>query len=352
MDEVPHVVQTGSPPELSVAVSVEQVSKDYPSRLFSAGKPGALRDISFTVGEGETIGLLGPNGAGKTTLIKIIATLLYPTSGRVMLYGRNVRQDGLWSRRQMGFVTCDERSFYWRLTARQNLEFFADLYGIPRTTARRRIGELLEMLGLTEFADHLFLGFSAGMKQKLSIARGLLSDPRLVLLDEPTRSLDPLSASTIRKWLKAHHRQQPQQTNILATNLLNEAEQLCDRVLIINRGRIIAAGRIAEIRARWMRSAYSVYRVDFSGQLAPGAVSPAPASGLLDVQLASPNGASGALTLHVRTGSAGLSVALDTLLRTGCRIVNCEAEEVPFDDVFCSLVAAEPDLTQSPGVSA
>ena len=147
----------------------------------------ALERVSFAIEEGETVALLGPNGAGKTTLLKIIATLLYVSSGRVLIHGHDVTGDPLRARRLIGLVTSDERSFYWRLTGRQNLAFFAALYRLPARTLADRVADLLDVTGLTEAADRSFHTYSSGMKQRLAIARGFLADPRIVMYDEPTR---------------------------------------------------------------------------------------------------------------------------------------------------------------------
>src|SRR5713101_7465627 len=220
------------------ALLVEHVSKSYvPWSLsrFLVSRPSkgnALTDVSFTLKHGETVGLLGPNGAGKTTLLKIIATLLAPTSGRILIQGEDPAADVMRVRRSMGLVTCDERSFYWRLNGRQNLAFFATLYGVPARQASERVEMLLEATGLKEAAGRPFHSYSSGMKQKLAIARGLLANPGIILYDEPTRSLDPLSTQNIRNWLAKHRDTLPLTAHLIATNQLAEAEQLCDRVLI------------------------------------------------------------------------------------------------------------------------
>jgi ABC-2 type transport system ATP-binding protein len=341
------------------AVVVEHVSKEYLRRRLlrrrTAGEMGgtqALRDVSLRVEPGEMIGLLGPNGAGKTTLLKIVATLLYPTSGRVSIYGHDVLENQVHTRGMMGLVTCDERSFYWRLTGRQNLAFFAALYRLSHRQFQERSAELLEALGLSEAADRLYHEYSAGMKQKLAIARGLLGRPRLVLYDEPTRSLDPLSTQNIRRWIADRRRLDPQQTHLIATNQLDEAEQLCDRVVIINRGAIIAQGTIGEIRSRWHRGEYEIHRITCRGPLADGVLQPDPAAGLLAVEREPAEDELVRLRVRIRKGSEALSHLLRAILASPASIVSCQVEEVPFDEVFCSLVlgnrAAEPQEEPQP----
>jgi ABC-2 type transport system ATP-binding protein len=239
------------------ALNVEHVSKTYtPLGFFGLDRSSAKRravkaldDVSFSIRAGDMFGLLGPNGAGKTTLLKIMTTLVHPSSGRVSLLGRDIREKPRWTRRMIGLVTCDERSFYWRLTGRHNLKFFAALYGVPDREADARMEELFDTLELTSAADRPYHSYSSGMKQKLAIARGFISDPMVLFYDEPTRSLDPVSAQRIRNWIAERRKKFPHQTHIIATNHLYEAEQLCDGVAIFAHGRLLAQGSIREICA-------------------------------------------------------------------------------------------------------
>lgn len=339
----PRPVETGAEP--GVALAIESVTKVYTRRGWFSRRPvtltESLRGVSFQVREGETIGLLGPNGAGKTTLLKTIATLIYPTGGRISLFGRDVSKHQNWARRQFGLVTCDERSFYWRLTGRQNLSFFACLYGLGGRQAHDRIEELLRILGLDSAADRPYLGYSSGMKQKMAIARGLLTNPRVALYDEPTRSLDPLSAHNIRTWIADNHQRWRRQARILATNQLREAELLCDRILILNKGAVIAEGTVSEIRRRWDRRDYTLHKIVIA---AAGRSLQIPAdeqSGLLSVDEEPGEEGTRVFRVSVRRNSAGLSRVLSLLLESGMNVLRCEQEQVPFDDVFCSLVMSE-----------
>ena len=330
----------------AIAVWVENVSKLYPRRRWlglrasAAEARHALRDVSFQVGEGEMVGLLGPNGAGKTTLLKSIATLLAVSSGRVLVHGRDVDADPIAARRGIGLVTCDERSFYWRLTGRQNLRFFAALYGVPRERADGRIGGLFEMLGLAHASDMPYHSYSTGMRQKMAIARGLLAEPRLILYDEPTRSLDPLSAQGIREWIIANRAASPATTHVIATNQLHEAEQLCDRVLILNRGEIIADGNIASIREQFHTGRRVEHRITYTG--AEGlSIHPSAHLGLFEVHRGQAE--SEAATLRITTGetSEALSAVLSQILGRGGTVIRCETGQLPFDEVFCSLVLSD-----------
>src|SRR5215813_6291201 len=210
----------------------------------------ALDGVTLRVPSGVLFGFLGPNGAGKTTLIKILTTLVLPTSGDARVAGLDVSRDSGKVKQKIGVVMNEERSFYWRLTGRQNLRFFADLHGMTGGAAARRIDELFEVLGMTEKIDARFSDYSSGMKQKLAIARGLLGDPEILFFDEPTRSLDPISAAQVRAFVRERLVQGLRKTVFLTTHNLYEAEEISDLVGIINKGRILATGTITEISKR------------------------------------------------------------------------------------------------------
>ncbi|MCL4265257.1 MAG: ABC transporter ATP-binding protein [Anaerolineae bacterium] len=206
----------------------------------------AVQDISLTVPTGELFGLLGPNGAGKTTLVKMLCTLLRPTDGTAVVAGHTLNEAGA-IRAAVGLVVSDERSFYWRLTARQNLDFFAALYGLHGATARLRVQTVLAEVQLDEVAERRFSSFSSGMRQRLAIARALLHQPRLLFLDEPSRSLDPTATQKLHD-LILRLRQEQGMTIFLITHDLAEAEKLCDRVALLHQGRIQAIGQPAALR--------------------------------------------------------------------------------------------------------
>lgn len=330
------------------AVVAERVGKAYGKfrlrpRNTNAPERFALRDVSFTLNEGETLGLLGPNGAGKTTLLKIISTLLYPTTGRVMVFGKDIAKDSIEVRRNMGVVTSDERSFYWRLTGRQNLRFFAALYGVPIRKAEQNMEMLLDILGLTTAGDRLFHEYSSGMKQKLAIARGLLNEPRIVLYDEPTRALDPLSTQQIRGWIRKNRSRLPNQTHLLATNLLQEAEQLCDRVIIINHGTVIAFGTIDEIRENWRRHDYAIHHITWQGGALNGQLRPHPEIGILDIAAEYTGPDLWNLRLRSLKQSEALHQVLALVVDSGGKILRCDSQQISFDDIFCDLVTGHQE---------
>jgi ABC-2 type transport system ATP-binding protein len=206
----------------------------------------AVERVSFNIHEGEIFGLLGPNGAGKTTTIRMLATLLQPTSGMARINGYEVTAQPNLVRQNLGAVLTGERSIYWKLTGRENLEYFAALYHLPPAVAKRRVAELLERLGLASRADENVEGYSSGMKQRIAIAKALLANPPVVLLDEPTIGLDPQSARNLRE-LIAEIKQEGR-TILLTTHYMEEADQLCDRVGIIDLGRIIALDTPANLK--------------------------------------------------------------------------------------------------------
>ncbi|WKZ18887.1 MAG: ABC transporter ATP-binding protein [Candidatus Jettenia sp. CY-1] len=193
-------------------------------------------------------GLLGPNGAGKTTLIKILCTLVLPTSGRALVNGLDVEKDGKKIRKIIGYVIGDERSFYWRLTGRQNLRFFAKLNNISHKEADRKIKNLFEFMELTYDADRMFKDYSTGMRQKLAIARGLLTNPEIIFMDEPTSGLDPITAQKLIRFIREKLIEEEGKTVIFATHNLHEAEILCDQIAIINGGKVKIAGTVKEIK--------------------------------------------------------------------------------------------------------
>lgn len=235
------------------AVSVKNLSKTYPTsfprlkklfRLPVTPAVEALRNVTFEIGDGEIFGLIGRNGAGKTTLTKIIATLVQPTTGKVSVKNFDSVADEVKVRSLVGLATAEERSFYWRLTTEQNLLFFARLYGLKDAEAKKRIAELFEQLDLKELAKRRFSELSTGNKQRLAIARAILPKPPILLLDEPTRSLDPLAAQTMRDLILSLKGV----SVLLTSHNLTEVEELCRRVAVISKGEIRAVDTPENLR--------------------------------------------------------------------------------------------------------
>jgi len=198
----------------------------------------AVDDISFDVQPGELFGLLGPNGAGKTTTIKMLTTLLIPTSGTARVLDTDVVQQPEALRARIGFIFGGERGLYWRLPAADNLRYFATLYQLDPAVARKRIPYLLDLVGLADRAQEKVEGYSRGMKQRLHIARTLLHDPEMLFLDEPSMGLDPVAAREMRQIVR--NLQAEQKTILLTTHYMFEADALCQRIAVIDHGRIIA----------------------------------------------------------------------------------------------------------------
>jgi len=207
----------------------------------------ALGGIDLTIQPGELFGLLGPNGAGKTTTVKILTTLLLPDSGSASVLGLDVVRQTSAVRRRIGFVFGGERGLYWRLSGLDNLRYFADLYGIPPDVSRRRIADLLEKLGLAGRERDKVEQYSRGMKQRLHLARGLLNDPEVLFLDEPTIGLDPVGARELRTLIRGLA--DAGKTIFLTTHYMFEADAICDRIAVIKKGSIVAQGTPASIKA-------------------------------------------------------------------------------------------------------
>ena len=208
----------------------------------------AVRGVSFEVGEGELFGLLGPNGAGKTTTIKMLITLLIPTAGSARVLGFDVVKNAREVRKRIGYVFGGDRGVYERLSGLDNLRYFAELYGVPAREQKRRIAELLDLVGLTGREKERVEGYSRGMRQRLHVARGLLHDPPVLFLDEPTIGLDPVGARELRATIAALAA--AGKTVLLTTHYMFEADALCDRIAVIAQGKIVAEGTPQALKAR------------------------------------------------------------------------------------------------------
>lgn len=211
----------------------------------------ALKGVSFTVEKGEVFGLLGPNGAGKTTTVKILTTLLLPDEGEARVLGYDVVNEAIRVREVIGVTLSVEKGFFWKLTGRENLKYFGMLRGLKGSELDRRVEYVLKLVGLDELgaSDKLYEEYSLGMKARLSLARALLHNPPVLILDEPTIGLDPASARTIRELLVRLVREEDK-TVLITTHNMFEAEIICDHVAIIDKGKIIAYGTISELKRK------------------------------------------------------------------------------------------------------
>lgn len=327
---------TGEP---NSAISIKNLSKTYPVpfvrlkaflRRKSKAPVEALRDVSFEVRRGEIFGLIGRNGAGKTTLTKIVATLVQPTSGTVAVNGfDSVKNDEL-VRMQIGLAGAEERSFYWRLTSEQNLLFFARLYGMKDREANKRIAMLFSQLELGETARKRFGELSTGNKQRLAVARALLPSPPVLLLDEPTRSLDPLAASKMRTMIKLLSQQSPPATILFTSHNLEEVETLCDRVAIISSGEIRAIDSPKNLRS--INSDAEVARLTVSGLSREEAE--AALNARVDQLELDLSGQSLIVSFSRRQGDDSLDLVIRKIQQAGGKVLNVDSERPTLLDVL------------------
>lgn len=239
------------------AISLDQVAKSFPPVLggwrgflqpFARHSVKALQDVSLTLREGEAVALLGANGAGKSTLLRIVATLLLPTRGRASVAGHDVVSDGAAVRRCLGYHAGTDLGFYPRLSARENLLFFGELNGIARGVAVQRTAEFAERFGLVQALPKQVRTLSSGTVQRLSLLRALLHGPRVLLLDEPTRSLDVIAAAEFRRFVKTEVLRGGTAAVLFASHTLAEVELLADRVAVLDEGRLLACHSVAALQ--------------------------------------------------------------------------------------------------------
>jgi len=301
----------------------------------------AVDAVTLQVREGELFGLLGPNGAGKTTLIKMLCTLILPSEGRALVDGKDVVSEAMAVKRLIGLVDCQERSFFWRLSGRQNLQFFATLSGLRGQKSDARIAELLALVGLSEHADRRFMGYSTGMRQKLAVARGLLAMPPVLFMDEPIRGLDPLIARDLRTFIRETLVEKLGRTVVLVTHRLEEAEELCDRVAIMNQGRIIACGPVAEIKQRiGVRQRYHLHVQHLPSKALDELRS---ISGVVQLQWTTSNPHSLNLDLLLADEKETLPPVMRLIVSHGGDIQHCQAQGLSLEEAFVHLVRDNKD---------
>ncbi|WP_324670001.1 ABC transporter ATP-binding protein [Geochorda subterranea] len=294
----------------------------------------AVDSVSLEVRPGEVLGLLGPNGAGKSTLIRMLSTLVEPSSGRAAICGHDVLEAPAAARGCLGVVMAGERHLYWKLTGRENLHYFATLYRVPARAIPGRVEAVLDRLGLTARADELVERYSTGMRQRLSLARALLHDPPALLLDEPTLGLDPQAARTLRELvleLKAEGR-----AILLTTHYMEEADFLCDRVAIIDHGRIVACDTPSALKRRL--AAHRLFRLEVAGL---GHDLERLRARLGDLRLASAQEDQEAsvtrLTLAFPDGRRDVADILDAVFAEGLHLLGFSVKEPTLEDVFIAM---------------
>ncbi len=296
----------------------------------------ALDNVDLTIENGELFGLLGPNGAGKTTLIKILTTLLAPSNGSARVNGLDVVKEAQEVRKLINMVSGGETSGYGLLTVRENLWMFSQFYGIPSKQAHARITELLKVVGLEDRANTKSSNLSTGLRQKMNIVRGFMTDPTVLFLDEPTLGLDVSAARDVRGFVRRWVDENPSRTLLLTTHYMVEAEELCDRVAIINQGRILACDTPQKLkRALTSEGIYSLHvsgmdEADFEllkriPGIKQGALSQAEPGAILE------------LVMEDDSVLAGLMMFLS---ERGSHIINLHKREATLEDVFVSLVGA------------
>lgn len=293
----------------------------------------ALQDVNLEIQPGELFGLLGSNGAGKTTLIKILTTLLAPTAGAAWINGLNVVTQASAIRRQINMVSGGESSGYGVLTVRENLWLFSQLYGIASGEAERRINALLEAVQLTDKADTRISHLSTGQRQKMNFCRGFLTDPCILFLDEPTLGLDVSAARILRRFVRVWIDERPGRTLVLTTHYMMEADELCDRVAVIDRGKVLACAAPAVLKRQVQR--YPLFEI----ALAPGANGWHGLGGLAGVCdcTAAPGPAAVELKLAVQE-EAVVGAVVQKVVASGSRILSLKKVEPTLEDVFVQLV--------------
>jgi ABC-2 type transport system ATP-binding protein len=298
-------------------------------------KKVALVGIDLNVRHGEIFGLLGPNGAGKTTLIKILCGLVLPDKGTALINGLDVIRHSLEARRAVGVVYGDERSFFMRLSVRENLRFYSRLYRIEPAKARRRIDEVLALVDLLDVADLRMHYLSSGMKQRAAIARGLIHDPEILFMDEPTRSLDPLAAEDLHALIRERVAVEGR-TVLLATHLMHEAQALCHRLTLIDRGATVHSGTVEDLRALIQHEA--AYRLVFAGGR-PGwkrGLNAIP--GVMKVAVEDRGEAVHEILLALDDRAMALPNVIRYLVDQSGDIQSCTKEEMTLEEVFRKVV--------------
>jgi ABC-2 type transport system ATP-binding protein len=315
-------------------IAIDDLSKTYYTKqrrgLFKAHRREvhALKGVSLRVRPGELFGLLGPNGAGKTTLIKILTTLLLPTAGTARINGHELGREDNAIRGSVGCMLMGERGLYWKLTGRENLRFFAALYHYTPAERERRTAAIIKKLGLGEIADRPVETYSSGQKMKLAFGKALLNDAPILILDEPTNTLDVPSAHELRDVVRELNDQG--KTVVYTTHIMSEAETLCDRVAIVDQGTIIDVDTVPALKRSLGRD--GVIRLE---GVIPGRARDAAGQleGVRQTALVPVNGHM-QLTVVTTDRETLLPRLIETMTREGAALQRIAPEEVTLEDVF------------------
>ena len=334
------------------AIETRNLTKTYTSKIripgnhtsiFSRGETrtvAAVNHLDLKIRKGELFGLLGPNGAGKTTLVKILCTLLPPDEGTAILNGFDAVKQQMQVKQSIGTLfSVGERGFFWRLTGYSNLEFFAAINNVPRHGRQQRIMEVLELVGLKDKAFEFFQKYSGGMKRKLALARALLADPPILLLDEPTTGLDVTSSRNIRDFIKNDLSKKAGKTVLYTTHYIEEVSQMCDRVGIMNKGKLIALDTPEALK----------------GMTKKGEVADIVVKNMSDTQVNSLRSMTGVASLSAEVQDAtlgqthlrvrlenvdALPMVLDFFFKEKIKLVTFKQEEPTLEDAFIELTGA------------
>ncbi len=339
------------------AIKARQLVKKFPARPGTGDKSGdggsapppkrrpfarrepktmftAVNGVDLEIERGEIFGLLGPNGAGKSTTIRMLCTLLEPTSGSAQVNGFDIVRQANDVRRSLGTVLAGERSIYWKLTGRENLEYFAALYHVPAAIARKRVDELIERMELKERANELVEKYSTGMRQRIAIAKALLAQPPILLLDEPTLGLDPQAARRVRELIA--ELKQEGHTILLTTHYMEEADQLSDRIGIIDAGKVIALDTPEALKRRIDQQ--EIIRLELTGwhdDLAGKLRSIAGVEQLTTHQQGEAD--LWEVSLHAQNSRLALPRIVEHISGNGTRLVNMNILKPSLEDVFIHL---------------
>ena len=324
---------------MEFAIRTEKVSRVYKIRGSKKSEPRelvALHDVDVQIESGELFGLLGPNGAGKTTLIKILTTLLAPSKGRAWVAGFDVAKEPEKVRPRINMVSGGEASGYGLLTVRENLWMFSQFYGLDSGEANRRIKQLLDIVGMGDRLNTKSSDLSTGLRQKMNIVRGFLTDPQVLFLDEPTLGLDVGAARDVRKFVRQWVDEDSSRTILLTTHYMVEADELCDRVAIINQGRVLACDSPAKLKHRLQSDA--IFQLKVSPLNGFGVKTLESLPGVKKVIYQEIDG--GARLEFILAEEPVLGAVVGSLTAGNIRILNLQKNEPTLEDVFVDLVGS------------
>ena len=316
-------------------IKIENISKTFISKerkkLFRAKKRKieALKNINLEIYDGEIFGLLGPNGAGKTTLIKCLTTLLLPSSGTAWINGYNLQKHENLVRASIGCMLMGERGLYWKLTGRENLDYFGALYHVPKKIRRKKIEELIELLKLRDFIDRTVETYSSGQKMILAFAKSLINEAPILFLDEPTVTMDVHAARELRSIVKGLN--ENGHTIVYTTHLMHEADELCDRVAIIDKGEIIALGSPQELKS----SIEHKDAVNVEGTIPPNVVDNIRAlPGIREVIVKSESNGKTKLNILCENSRMMLPKIIEVMTTNNAQIEYISPQDITLEDVF------------------